>query len=140
MALNTGPTNGAKTENGKPTNGDRGRRSPPLYKLPSNTFDAQGSLPRLPIPTLDETMTKFVATVAALQTAEEQEETQKLVQDFRRGDGPKLQQLLVDYEAEGAKNGTFGSYVEEFWNDSYLAPDSSVVLNLNPYFILEKVR
>lgn len=29
------------------------------------------------------------------------------------------------------------SYVEEFWNESYLQPDASVVLNLNPYFVLE---
>ena len=27
--------------------------------------------------------------------------------------------------------------MESFWNDSYLAPDSSVVLNLNPFFVLE---
>ena len=27
---------------------------------------------------------------------------------------------------------------EEFWNESYLAPDSSVVLNLNPFFVLEE--
>ena len=30
------------------------------------------------------------------------------------------------------------SYVEEFWNESYLKPDASVVLNLNPYFVLEE--
>jgi hypothetical protein len=28
--------------------------------------------------------------------------------------------------------------VEEFWNESYLKPDASVVLNLNPYFVLEE--
>jgi carnitine O-acetyltransferase len=28
--------------------------------------------------------------------------------------------------------------VEEFWNDSYLAPDCSLVLNLNPFFVLEE--
>lgn len=32
----------------------------------------------------------------------------------------------------------FSSYVEEFWNESYLKPDTSVVLNLNPYFVLEE--
>ena len=30
-----------------------------------------------------------------------------------------------------------GSFVEEFWSDAYLAPDSSVVMNLNPFFVLE---
>jgi len=28
--------------------------------------------------------------------------------------------------------------VEEFWNEAYLQPDSSLVLNLNPYFVLEE--
>lgn len=46
--------------------------------------------------------------------------------------GPKLQQLLVEYD----ETTTFGSYVEEFWNDAYLVPDDSVVLNLNPFFLL----
>ena len=27
--------------------------------------------------------------------------------------------------------------MEEFWSDAYLAPDSSVVMNLNPFFVLE---
>lgn len=138
------PRNGvAPKENGnggKPAttttvnNGGRG----PQRELSSNTYDAQGSLQRLPIPSLDETMNKFLASVVALQNSEDQAETERTVEDFRNGDGPKLQQMLVDYEAEGARTGTFGSYVEEFWNDAYLVPDSSVVLNLNPYFILEK--
>jgi carnitine O-acetyltransferase len=34
----------------------------------------------------------------------------------------------VEYDRFGRENGLIGSYVEEFWNDSYLAPDSSVVL------------
>ena len=31
------------------------------------------------------------------------------------------------------------SYIEEFWDDSYLLGNDSVVLNLNPFFILECV-
>lgn len=111
---------------------------PPPLRLPSNTFEAQATLPRLPIPTLEETCDKFPKLVAALQTPEERAATLELVEEFKKTDGPKLQQLLIEYEEEGMKTGTFGTYVEEFWNESYLAPDSSVVLNLNPFFILEK--
>ena len=45
--------------------------------------------------------------------------------------------MLVEYEQEGREKGTLGSYVEEFWSEAYLAPDSSVVMNLNPFFVLE---
>ena len=104
----------------------------------SITFRGQGELPRLPIPTLEETMTKFITTVKALETPEEQENTKKIVEDFATGDGPVLQELLVEYERQGHENNTVGSYVEAFWDESYLAPDQSVVLNLNPYFVLEE--
>jgi carnitine O-acetyltransferase len=83
-------------------------------------------------------MAKFILTVKALETAEEQESTKKIVDDFVTGDGPVLQELLVEYEREGRENNTIGSYVEAFWDESYLAPDQSVVLNLNPYFVLEE--
>ena len=104
----------------------------------SITFAGQTELPRLPIPTLDETLNKFVEVMKALQSPKEQDETKAIVEDFRRGDGPELQDLLIEYERQGRENNTLGSYVESFWNDSYLAPDQSVVLNLNPYFVLEE--
>jgi len=102
------------------------------------TFEAQGDLPRLPIPTLQETMTKLPQVLWALQTETERERTKEIIAKFMEKDGPELQELLEQYEAEGIREGTIGSYVEEFWNDSYLAPDDSVVLNLNPFFVLEE--
>jgi carnitine O-acetyltransferase len=122
-------------DNGMTHNGDR----PHLHQREvSATFAAQGDLKRLPIPSLDETLNKFPRVLMALQTPEEQKETLKIVEEFRKGVGPRLQALLEEYEAEGRKTGEIGSYVEEFWNDSYLAPDQSVVLNLNPFFVLEE--
>lgn len=89
----------------------------------SKTFGAQSSLPRLPIPTLEETLSKLPQVLSAMQTPEEQEETQRIIEEFRSRDGPRLQALLEKYEEEGVASGSLGSYVEEFWNDSYLAPD-----------------
>jgi Choline/Carnitine o-acyltransferase len=101
------------------------------------TFSAQSQLPRLPIPTLEETMEKFPKVLEALQDARQQEETERIVREFLEADGPVLQEALLEYERVGIETGHWGSYVEEFWNESYLAPDASVVLNLNPYFVLE---
>lgn len=105
--------------------------------LTTRTYIGQADLPRLPIPTLEETLDRFPSTVRALLTDKDIAECLASVQSFLEKDGPKLQQLLVEYEHEGRQNGTLGSYVEEFWSDAYLAPDSSVVMNLNPFFVLE---
>lgn len=119
----------------------------------SITFGPQSNLPRLPVPSLEATMAKFLKTLEALEADADPEEklaTQKAVRDFlkdgRKGDGtsedsvtgPVLQELLMSYDKLGRETGSYGSYVEEFWNDAFLAPDSSVVLNLNPYFLLEE--
>jgi carnitine O-acetyltransferase len=104
----------------------------------SVTFKGQGELPRLPIPSLDETLTKFSLVLEALQTPEEQQQTKEVVEELKNGDGPVLQKLLVEYERQGRENNTLGSYVESFWDESYLAPDQSVVMNLNPFFVLEE--
>jgi len=43
------------------------------------------SLPRLPVPSLDQTTSKFLAAVEPLQTKEEHDATKKLVRDFISG-------------------------------------------------------
>mmetsp|Transcript_11155 Transcript_11155/g.21350 ORF Transcript_11155/g.21350 Transcript_11155/m.21350 type:complete len:779 (+) Transcript_11155:313-2649(+) len=103
----------------------------------SITYAHQEELPRLPIPTLEETLDKFPVFLEAIQTPKEHEETKRVTHEFKKGAGPKLQEALLEYEKEGYESGEFGSYVEEFWNEAYLSPDSSVVLNLNPFFVLE---
>lgn len=101
------------------------------------TFASQAQLPRLPIPDLEDTLYKFPSFLEALQTSKQQEETKRVVEEFLAGDGPILQEALLEYERAGVEDGAIGSYVEEFWNESYLSPDASVVLNLNPFFVLE---
>jgi hypothetical protein len=97
--------------------------------MTSVTYGGQSNLPPLPIPRLEETLDKFLQSLEALHECEEQREAAKqVVSDFLQRDGPRLQDLLVEYDRSGRKTGEIGSYVEEFWNDSYLAPDSSVVL------------
>jgi len=111
---------------------------PDAPHLRSKTFSAQVDLPRLPIPTLEETLTRFPRAVHALQDVAEREDTKRVTEEFLRGDGPTLQKTLEEYEEEGRQSGRIGSYVEEFWSEAYLAPNASVVLNLNPFFLLEE--
>ncbi|KAI4818611.1 carnitine acetyl transferase-like protein, partial [Aureobasidium sp. EXF-8845] len=95
------------------------------------TFASQDKLPKLPIPDLDKSCNKYLASLRPLQSAREHAETEAVVQEFLRAEGPELQEKLKKY-ATGKS-----SYIEQFWYDSYLNFDNPVVLNLNPFFLLE---
>lgn len=95
------------------------------------TFRHQSAIPKLPIPSLDESCARYLASIHALQSPEEYELSQQRVSEFLASDGPVLQQKLIAYDQD--KN----SYIEDFWYEAYLNHRSSVVLNVNPFFVLE---
>ncbi|KAF4970648.1 hypothetical protein FZEAL_9993 [Fusarium zealandicum] len=95
------------------------------------TFSGQDKLPKLPIPELNETCKRYLESLKPLQSTREHAETQHAVSEFLKGEGPELQEKLKAY-AQGKT-----SYIEQFWYDSYLNYDNPVVLNLNPFFLLE---
>lgn len=109
-----------------------------LKMIKTSTYEKQQCLPRLPIPTLNETLEKFLCIVEPLLSKSSMQQTREEVATFLANDGPKLQSLLEAYDKEGQENDTHGSYIEEMWSNAYLAPDTSVVLNLNPFFLLEE--
>ncbi|KAF2016634.1 carnitine acetyl transferas-like protein [Aaosphaeria arxii CBS 175.79] len=98
---------------------------------PGITFASQDKLPKLPIPDLDASCTKYLAALKPLQTPKEHSETVCAIQEFLKHDGHALQDKLKKYAAGKA------NYIEQFWYDSYLNFDNPVVLNLNPFFLLE---
>jgi len=108
----------------------------PSSKQIKSTYEHQSSLPRLPFPSLEFTLKKFMSAVEPLLDPTQLEETRQIIQEFEK-DGIKLQHILEQYDEEGATKKSIGSYIEEFWTDAYLAPNASVVLNLNPFFLLE---
>ncbi|RCH98977.1 hypothetical protein CU098_002287, partial [Rhizopus stolonifer] len=64
-------------------------------------------------------------------STEDHQKTTKAVEEFLQKDGPVLQEKLKTYASDKS------SYIEEFWYDSYLHFTDPVVLNLNPFFLLE---
>ncbi|PSK45211.1 hypothetical protein B9Z65_2351 [Elsinoe australis] len=98
---------------------------------PGITFAAQDKLPRLPIPDLEASLKKYLVALQPLQSPREHSDTESAVHDFLRSEGPELQDKLKKYAAGKT------SYIEQFWYDSYLNFDNPVVLNLNPFFLLE---
>ncbi|KAF2205395.1 carnitine acetyl transferas-like protein [Delitschia confertaspora ATCC 74209] len=98
---------------------------------PGITFAAEDSLPKLPIPELEDSCKRYLSALKPLQTPKEHHETVNAVHEFLKADGPALQEKLKKYAAGKA------NYIEQFWYDSYLNFDNPVVLNLNPFFLLE---
>ena len=98
---------------------------------PGITFAGQDKLPKLPIPELNSTLEKYLAALSPLQSNREHDETKAAAREFLDGEGKQLQEKLKKY-ATGKS-----SYIEQFWYDSYLNYDNPVVLNLNPFFLLE---
>ena len=84
------------------------------------------SLPRLPVPTLEETSKRYLKSVHALLNTTEFEKTKKAVEDFIKPGsvGPELQKrLLARREDSKHKN-----WIYEWWNDAaYLTYRDPVV-------------
>ncbi len=65
-------------------------------------------LPPLPIPPLDHTCSRFLEISKPLLTADEFKEAQEDVQQFKTGDGPRLDALLREWRSEEGSR----SYIE----------------------------
>ncbi|GAA5817771.1 hypothetical protein MFLAVUS_011324 [Mucor flavus] len=107
------------------------KSSLPIDPSGGKTFQFQSKLPKLPIPELQITLEKYLAVLKPLQSSKEHQDTKTAVSEFLKAEGPELQAKLNTYATDKS------SYIEEFWYDSYLQHTDPVVLNLNPFFLLE---
>ncbi|KIJ46337.1 hypothetical protein M422DRAFT_66844 [Sphaerobolus stellatus SS14] len=104
----------------------------PTIATQGKTFAGQSSMPKLPIPPLEETCARYLRALEALQDEEEHAATKSAVNEFlESGEGERAQKMLLEYAKDK------DSYIEEFWYESYLSHSDPVVLALNPFFILE---
>lgn len=75
--------------------------------MPSSpaTFSLQHTLPRLPVPSLEESCALYLKSLLPLQTTQEHENTRAIVADFLASDLSKsLQQRLVDIDHASPTN------------------------------------
>ncbi|KAH8288031.1 hypothetical protein KR018_002257 [Drosophila ironensis] len=100
-------------------------------KLPTLYF--QRSLPRLPIPLLENTCQRFLAATEPLLSPAEQAETRSRVEDFRQGIGMELHARLKQHDAKNQHT----SYISQPWFDMYLADRSPLPLNYNPLLVMK---
>ncbi|RNF09889.1 putative choline/carnitine O-acetyltransferase, partial [Trypanosoma cruzi] len=101
----------------------------------SSYEDHQSSLPRLPIPPLKHTCDLYLKSIQAIATSEEYFHVTNLVEDFLKpgGTGELLQSLLEAWEQKCDQP----SWLEEFWDDSYLCTREPIPVNVNYFFQLQ---
>ncbi|XP_072246358.1 carnitine O-palmitoyltransferase 2, mitochondrial [Leuresthes tenuis] len=89
----------------------------------------QKSLPRLPVPKLEDTIRRYLAAQKPLLDDDQFSTTEKIALDFQNSVGKQLHEELVAQD----KNNKHTSYISGPWFDMYLSARDSVVLNFNPF-------
>ncbi|CAL1534831.1 unnamed protein product [Lymnaea stagnalis] len=97
------------------------------------TFSVQYSLPKLPVPPLEQTLRKYLETCQPLLTEDQYMATEEIVKRFQSKEGPTLQKLLE----ERALNHT--NWLSDWWKHvAYLESRIPLVVNVNPGTILPR--
>lgn len=92
------------------------------------TYSFQTSLPRLPVPTVKDTMRKYLESVRPLLTDENFKRMQALARDFELKEGPRLQWYLK------LKSWWATNYVSDWWEEYiYLRGRGPIMVNSNYY-------
>lgn len=85
------------------------------------------NLPHLPLPKLEDTMDKYLKSVQPLLPPEKFKKTKSIVEDFKRGIGAQLHDLL-EFKAKRTEN-----WLSDWWlTAAYLSFRSPVVIWSNP--------
>lgn len=98
-------------------------------KIPSLHF--QPSLPRLPIPKLEQTCERYLAAQKPLLIDEAYRKTEANVKQFLNTSGKTLQALLIKQD----KRNKHTSYITEPWFDMYLKDRKPLPINYNPMLV-----
>ncbi|KAJ0408631.1 hypothetical protein P43SY_008978 [Pythium insidiosum] len=98
------------------------------------TYHFQKSLTRLPIPKLEDTLARYLASVEPVVTPAQLEDTRRAVKSFAEGVGPELHAKLV--ARDDANKHT--SYINEWWLEMYLTDRQPIVINYNPQIKLKE--
>ncbi|KAM9302989.1 peroxisomal carnitine O-octanoyltransferase isoform 1-T1 [Morus bassanus] len=97
-----------------------------LESSEERTFQYQDSLPSLPVPPLDESLSKYLDSVKPFLNQEEYQRTEDIVKKFENGIGKELHQKLL----ERAK--TRRNWLEDWWlNVAYLDLRISTQIHCN---------
>ena len=96
-------------------------------------YASQGSIPKLPVPTLSSTFHKYLESIQPHLTPEEYSHSTSLVRNFLDSDLSNTLQARLEGRASEKE-----SWLSEWWNEAaYMGYRDSIVPNVN-YFYLHK--
>ncbi|XP_062860356.1 carnitine O-palmitoyltransferase 1, muscle isoform [Trichomycterus rosablanca] len=96
-------------------------RRPLLYSF-------QGSLPRLPVPNIDDTICRYLESVRPLLDDDQYKQMEIVANDFKKDQAPKLQKYLL------LKSWWANNYVSDWWEEYiYLRGRGPIMVNSNFY-------
>jgi carnitine O-acetyltransferase len=101
----------------------------------TRTFGNEDRLPRVPLPTLENSCERFIEWCAPLLTADELAATEDAVATFLHPDSParKLHTTLEKYDlGEDVR-----SWLDAFWQSRYLGRRDRIALNANFFFLFK---
>ncbi|GAB2696349.1 choline/carnitine O-acyltransferase [Nocardia thraciensis] len=101
--------------------------------MTDRTFAFDDQLPRVPLPTLEDSCARFLEWSAPLLSEDERTATERALADLRRPDGPG-RVLHADLERFDAEPGV-ASWLDEFWPSRYLGRRDRIALNANFFFL-----
>ncbi|XP_072042029.1 peroxisomal carnitine O-octanoyltransferase-like isoform X1 [Amphiura filiformis] len=78
---------------------------------PIKTFQLEDTLPSLPVPPLDKTLQRYLASAEPVLTPDEYQKTAQIVSDFEKGVGKQLHEKLVQ------KANTSRNWMEKWWEE-----------------------
>ena len=104
----------------------------------AGTFDLEAGLPRVPLPTVDDSCRRFLEWCAPLLTADEMAATVEAVDEFR-APGSVAHVLQAELERYDARPDV-GSWLDAFWATRYLGRRDRIALNANFFFLFNDTR
>lgn len=97
------------------------------------TFALEDSLPRVPLPSLDDSCARFLDWCEPLLSAAEMRRTKEAVAELAdpRSPAQAVQRALEEYAADPAVH----SWLDDFWRSRYLGRRDRIALNANFFFL-----
>uniref|UniRef100_A0A0N5C0Z0 Carn_acyltransf domain-containing protein n=1 Tax=Strongyloides papillosus TaxID=174720 RepID=A0A0N5C0Z0_STREA len=102
-----------------------------IHKSKLPTFKYQKSLPRLPIPKLEDTIRRYLCAAEAVLPELEYKDLYQLTKEFEHSEAQELHKLLIEHD----KANKHTSYISEPWFDMYLSSRLPCPVNFNPFMM-----
>ncbi|EGV61035.1 Carnitine O-acetyltransferase mitochondrial [Yamadazyma tenuis] len=98
-------------------------------------FKFQSALPKLPVPSLDETTAKYIKTIEPFLSPSQLEASKQKIEQFKKSQGPELQKRLESFSQDK------DNWLAEFWDDyAYMSYRDPVVPYVSYFFSHKDVR